>query len=251
MSGNRMTTKRKIGCVPYLNAKPLLESLDADITLLPPNALAHRFREGDFDAALLPSVEAIREEYEILPGIAIASDGPTDSVLLHHRVPISEIETVALDQNSRTSNALMKILLDRKYALSPRYTVRNPAEGLAADVDATLTIGDLSFQDYQLPYIDLGTEWKDFTGNPFVFALWVCRKNEPQAKEIEKELREAQTRGKENLLSIAKRESRRLNVSEEFCVSYLTRRISYDLGENETKGLKDFERFLRKIEVAV
>ena len=58
------------------------------------------------------------------------------------------------------------------------------------DVDAALTIGDVSFQDYGLPFLDLGSEWKDFTGKPFVYAVWVCRKEDSRREGIQKVLME-------------------------------------------------------------
>jgi len=239
----------QIGCVPFLNAKPLLEGLDAEITLLPPNPLAAKFREGEFDAALLPSIEALREGYEILPGLSISSEGKTESVRLHHRTPISKIKTVALDENSRTSNALLRILLEIKHNLFPSYVTWNPSFAPLPDVDAALTIGDVSFQEYGLPFLDLGSEWKEFTGKPFVYAVWVCRKEDPRRDQLQKVLAEAYERGKNAIPSIAKRESSRLGVSEEYCITYLTDFISFTFGTKEQAALREFDLYARQIEV--
>jgi len=245
----RSNKRLQIGCVPFLNAKPLLEGLDAEITLLPPNPLAARFREGEFDTALLPSIEALREGYEILPGMSISSEGKTESVRLHHRTPISKINTVALDENSRTSNALIRILLQIKYAVFPSYVTWNPSSSAMPDVDAALTIGDVSFQDYGLPFLDLGSEWKDFTGKPFVYAVWVCRKEDSRKEEIQKVLLEACEKGKKAISSIARRESSRLGISEQYGISYLTDCISFSLGTKEQAALREFDQYARQIEV--
>lgn len=239
----------QIGCVPFLNAKPLLEGLEEQITLLPPDSLATRFREGEFDVALLPSIEALREGYDILPGIAIASRQNTESVRLHLRTAPSDIQTVALDENSRTSNALTRILLELKYNLLPTYTSWNPSREDYPDVDAALTIGDVSFRDYKLPFLDLGVEWKTFTGHPFVYAVWVCRQDDPRKEDLQKLLFAAAKKGMKSIPEIAKRESGRLGITEEYCISYLTRNISFELGEDEQQALDLFDQYARKVEV--
>ena len=154
-----------------------------------------------------------------------------------------------MDQNSRTSNALTRILLELKYRIFATYTIQDPAEGLAPNVDAALTIGDLSFRKFGLPYLDLGTEWKAFTGKPFVYAVWVCRKGEPRMEKIRTALQEAMERGKLSVRDIARREAPRLGLSEEFCVAYMTRFISYELGKEEQAGLREFDLYARQIEV--
>jgi len=136
----------RIGCVPYLNAKPLLEGLDG-VLLLPPADLVGRLISGSLDVALLPAIEVLRRGLAHVRGIAIASPGKTDSVRLHHAVPVSEIRRVALDRNSRTSNMLTRILLEKRHGLRPTYVVRDPTRGLSFKaVDAVVTIGDTSFR---------------------------------------------------------------------------------------------------------
>jgi predicted solute-binding protein len=232
----------RIGCVPYLNAKPLIEGL-VGLLLEPPADLVARLQSGWLDAALLPSIEVLRLGFAHVPGRAIASPGPTDSVRLWLKKPLDEVRVVALDRNSRTTNALTRILLEKKHGLSPRYVVADPAKGLKGD--AAVTIGDASFKDYGVPSIDLGAEWRAFTGKPFVFALWAHRKGHPRTAEIRRVLR--QPLGA--VERIVEREHARVGISRERCRTYLTKCITYELGPAEKAGLKLFEKHAKSLEL--
>lgn len=230
----------RIGCVPYLNAKPLLEGLQ-DVVLLPPADLVSRLASGRFDVALLPAIEVLRRGLAHVSGIAIASPGKTDSVRLHHALPILEIRRVALDRNSRTSNMLTRILLEKRYGLRPRYVLRDPSKGLSFKaVDAAVTIGDTSFRRGSVPFLDLGSEWKAFTGRPFVYALWAYRPGHPKTREIAATLRAAKKLGTARIPEIARREAARLGLTPAYCRKYLTQAITFDLGPAERAGLKLF-----------
>src|SRR6185295_6396086 len=135
----------RVGCVPYLNAKPLLEGLEG-VLLQPPADLVGLLVAGKLDVALLPAIEVLRRGLSHVPGIAIASPGKTDSVRLHHAVEVPDIRRVALDRNSRTSNMLTKIILERRYGVKATYVVRDPSKEISFKaVDAAVTIGDTSF----------------------------------------------------------------------------------------------------------
>ena len=234
----------KIGCVPYLNAKPLLEGLE-DVLLKPPADLVGLLVDGALDVALLPAIEVLRRRLAFVPGIAIASPGKTDSVRLHHAVEVPDIRRVALDRNSRTSNMLTRIILEKRYGVRPRYVTRDPSKGKITfkAVDAAVTIGDTSFRPAGVPFLDLGTEWKAFTGRPFVYALWAHRPGHPKAKEIASTLRAAKDRGAAAIPAIAKREAKRLGLTPRFCRTYLTEYITFDLGPAERAGLRLFEKY--------
>jgi chorismate dehydratase len=236
----------RIGCVPYLNAKPLIEGLP-DVLLLPPADLVGRLVSGTLDVALLPAIEVLRRGLAHVPGLAIASPGRTESVRLYHAVPVPKIRTVALDRNSRTTNMLTRILLEERYGLHPRYVRRDPTAKLSlAGVDAAVTIGDTSFRRESLPFLDLGAEWRDFAGTPFVFALWAHRPGHPRAREIARTLRAAKARGVPRIAEIARRESKRLGLSTSYARRYLTEWITFDLGPAERAGLRKFERYARR-----
>ncbi|HXX92075.1 MAG TPA: menaquinone biosynthesis protein, partial [Planctomycetota bacterium] len=220
----------RIGCVPYLNAKPLIEGLPG-VILRPPAELARLLAARKLDAALVPVAAVLEEDWEVVPGIAIASPGRTDSVRLYHAVEVPRVTRVALDRNSRTSNLLARIILERRYGLRPGYVLRDPVRGLTfKGFDAAVTIGDTSFLPRGRPYLDLGSEWKALTGKPFVYAVWAHRKGHPRAREIARLLRQAKRRGVRSIGGIASRESGRLGLTERYCRRYLTKCITFDLG---------------------
>jgi chorismate dehydratase len=237
----------RVGCVVYLNSRPLIEGLEG-VTLRPPAELADLLAQGELDVALVPAVEVIRRGWAYVPGIAVASPGKTDSVRLYHAVEVHDVRRVALDRNSRTSNMLARIILERRYGLRPRYVTRDPSRGRLSfkDVDAAVTIGDTSFRPRRVPFLDLGTEWKAFTGRPFVYALWAHRPGDPRAREYARWLRAAKERGRERIDAIARREARRLGLSPRFCRAYLTECLTYDLGPQERAGLRLFARYVQE-----
>ncbi|HYE97551.1 MAG TPA: menaquinone biosynthesis protein [Planctomycetota bacterium] len=235
-----MTRPLRLGCVPYLNAKPLLEGLRG-VELRPPSRLVGRLASGALDAALIPAVEVLRLGLAHVPGIAIAARGAVQSVRLHHRRPIRELRVVALDRNSRTSNMLTRVLLEERFGLRPRYVVRDPSRGLDWDgVDGAVTIGDTSFLPSGTASKDLAELWSRWTGKPFVFALWAHRPGHPRAAEIARTLREAKRRGRAGLEAIVAREAGRMGLRPAFVRRYLTKAIRYDLGPEERAGLKLF-----------
>jgi chorismate dehydratase len=233
----------KIGCVPYLNAKPLIEGLKG-VVLRPPADLVKLLEADALDVALVPVAAVLGQPWQIVPGIAIASPGKTDSVRLHHTVEVPDITRVALDRNSRTSNLLARIILENRYGLRPKYVVRDPVRGLSfKGFDAAVTIGDTSFLPRGVPFLDLGTEWKALTGRPFVYAAWAHRKGHPKAREIAVLLGEAKRRGTASIEAIARRESKRLGLTPRFCRRYLTEYITFDLGPAERAGLRLFQNY--------
>jgi predicted solute-binding protein len=121
---------------------------------------------------------------------------------------------------------------------------RDPTKGVSFKaVDAAVTIGDTSFRSAGVPFLDLGTEWKAFTGRPFVYALWAHRPGHPRAAEIAAMLREAKARGTARIPEIAKREAKRLKLTPKFCRTYLTDYITFDLGPAERAGLRLFGEY--------
>src|SRR4051812_48960754 len=179
-----MTATVRVGAVNYLNTKPLIYDLealapDAELVLDVPSRLADRLADGSLDVALIPVVEYFRGgPYTIVPDISIASRGPVLSVTLFSRVPWQGIRRVALDEGSRTSAALAQAILRQRYGVRPE-VVQLPLDRAAedADADAVLLIGDRAMRaclpGFAHAY-DLGQEWADWTGLPFVYAFWAA-----------------------------------------------------------------------------
>ncbi len=132
--------------------------------------------------ALVPSIEALSDpEYEVISDACVATRGPVLSVKLYFRKSPGAVKTLALDEGSRTSAALARIMLAERYGVEPRierFTLDSRIEETTAD--AVLMIGDRAILPPTIPFVeewDLGEEWLRWTGLPFVFALWVGRRD--------------------------------------------------------------------------
>lgn len=247
-----MADRFRVGAVSYLNTKPLVRHLTElcpaiDLVLEVPSRLAVDLAEGRLDVGLIPSVEYYRgRDYSIVPGVSIASFGPVMSVKLCSKVPFEEIRTVALDEGSRTSVALMKILLGELFGVDPAtepFPLRRPVSELATD--AFLIIGDRAMlvADGEYPYIlDLGYEWSRWTGLPFVFAFWSVRAGVELPQAVLDAFVQAKERGRKEIAEIAAVESARLGIDEVRCRFYLEHVIRHDLGPAEIAGLERFHQ---------
>ncbi len=236
----------RIGAVNYLNTKPLICDLErlaprAELVLEVPSRLADLLAEGRLDVALVPVIEYFRAGcYAIVPNIAIASRGPVLSVTLFSRVPWPAIRRVALDAGSRTSAALVQILLGKRYGVSAE-VVSLPLDRGAedADADAVLLIGDRAMRaclpGFQHAF-DLGQEWFDWTGLPFVYAVWAVRAGVDLCG-VDEALLQAKQRGLDRVGSIAHDEAPRLGLDAGFCRRYLANILHFDLGPREQAGL--------------
>ncbi|HEV3447515.1 MAG TPA: menaquinone biosynthesis protein [Gemmataceae bacterium] len=239
----------RIGAVNYLNTKPLIHDLetlapDAELILDVPGRLADLLADAKLDVALIPVIEYFRAgSYSIVPNIAIASRGPVLSVTLFSRMPWASIRRVALDEGSRTSAALCQILLHKRYGISPEVKSL-PLERTAeeADADAVLLIGDRAMRACLPGFahaFDLGQEWFDWTGLPFVYAFWAVRAG-AELGAVDTALLEAKRRGGAHLGAIAHREAPRLGLDAGFCRRYLANIIHFDLGPREQAGLHHY-----------
>jgi chorismate dehydratase len=239
----------RVGAVNYLNAKPLVEGLPGlapsiDLIFDLPSRLADRMAAGELDVGLIPVVEYFRAgDYSVVPDIAIASRGPVLSVTLFSRVPWQDIRTVALDEGSRTSAALAEILLRKRYGVRPDLSplpIDAPADDL--DTDAVLLIGDKAMRaclpGFTHAY-DLGAEWADWTGLPFVYAVWAVRPG-VELGPAGPAFAQAKRLGLSRAGVIAAREAPKLGLDAGFCRRYLDTVIRYDLGPREWAGLNRY-----------
>ncbi len=241
--------KLKIGVVPYMNAKPFIygfqEKADKiDIVYGVPSVLPEMLDNGELDIISMPSAGYFRSTgYEIIPGSSIASDGLVESVKLFIKAPsIEKIRTVALDKDSLTSCVLTKIILWKKYGLKPEYIVLDDKRKIYNEyADAFLVIGDdaMKVREDGFIVLDLGQEWKELVGLPFVYAIWVA-KSGSKLQGLSKLLIDAKECGLEFVDKIADAEAGRLIMGKERCLWYLRESIKYNLGEQEIRGLKSF-----------
>lgn len=249
------SSKRNInlGCVPYFNAKPLIHGIkppnSGNIKLIYaiPSRLAGMLSSGKVKAAIMPSVELARHsEFKYLKGMCISSKGAAESVVFWHRPPVEKLKTIYLDTNSMTSNSLLRIILRRKYGLSNLKFIKKAIVpgNLPAESCGCLMIGDrclrenLKRHDSAITRMDLGREWHEFTGLPFIFALWI-HKGEI-CGSVRKQMEESLRAGLESIRTIAESEALRLKLPVSYCRKYLSENIRYALGKDEEKGLKRF-----------
>jgi chorismate dehydratase len=254
-----MAKRVRIGAVNYLNTKPLIYDLealapDAELILEVPSRLADLLAAGRLDVALIPLIEYFRAgPYTVVPDIAIASRGPVLSVTLFSRVRWPQIRRVALDAGSRTSAVLTQVLLRGRYGVRPE-VVPLPLESRAEDVDAdaVLLIGDRAMRACLpgFPHaFDLGQEWFDWTGLPFVYAVWAVRPG-ADLGGVEEALAEAKRRGLERVGLIAHREAPRLGLDAGLCRRYLATILHFDLGPRELAGLHHYYRLACELGLA-
>ena len=174
----------RVGCVNYLNARPLWHGLGnrPDLFSLKyavPSEVSSWLHSGEVDLALVSSIE-YGPRYRVVPGAAVTSMGPVASVAVFSHKPLTRARSVALDASSRTSAALMRILCAEWFDIEPEFvTMRPNLPAMLQRCDAALLIGDSAlFVDHVgmgLRKHDLCDEWRGMTGLPFVFAFWTGR----------------------------------------------------------------------------
>jgi len=239
----------RIGAVTYLNTRPLVYSLaqrlpGALITTDHPSRLAADLAAGRLDVATVPSIEYFRN-----PGSAIVSDaciachGPVRSVKLYGRRPVRRIRTLGLDEGSRTSAALIRILLVERYGLEPSLLPLPIGASVGnCAADAVLMIGDRGMLPatgaFEFVW-DLGEEWSRWTGLPFVFSMWVARPGIELAG-LGQALEAARDDGVARLAEIADAAAAEVGLPATECLSYLRDNLHFHLGRREREGLEKF-----------
>jgi chorismate dehydratase len=240
----------RLGAVSFLNTRPLVYGLDRQperfaVRFDVPARCAALLHANDVDLGLIPSIEYLHgPAYRIVPGVAIASDGPVASVALFSKVDASEIRTIALDTSSRTSVALLKVLCAHWFEIHPEFIAMPPdLAGMTATCDAALVIGDNAlFADHEslgLQKIDLGEEWIGMTGLPFVYAFWAGRRNVAGPEDVAA-LSHARDRGLSEVATIAEQSFPADQAKAAVARRYLRENIKYDLGESQKAGLERF-----------
>jgi len=235
----------RIGCVQYLNGRPLIHGWPGPVVFDHPAALCRKLAAGELDVALVSSFEFLRNPvYSIVDGVAVGADGPVFSVFVAHRGAFGELQEIALDPASRTSVNLLHCLLAER-GLQPRLIEK---EAEVTRTRGRLLIGDqaIRFRERygsEYEYFDLGGEWKGATGLPFVFALWLIRPEVANAAAIAERLRECRAR---NLAALEEVIAAQTEYKPEFCDRYFRKRLRFRFGDAEKKGLLRFRALCEK-----
>ncbi len=244
--------KLRVGIVNYLNSKPLawgfLKGHHADLfapSFHPPALVARLLGQGNLDIGLIPSIEVQRiPNLRVLPDMCIAARHEVRSVLLVSRVPIGEVRRVALDQNSRTSATLLRILMRERWGLDPEYLHERPdPDRMLAEADAALIIGDPALrvdrERYQI--VDLAAEWNELTGLPFVFAVWAVRP-EVEIPDLPFYFKSSLRYGLSSLDTLVRESAAEMGLDTSEVRSYLTENLSFFLRQEELAALEEFYR---------
>lgn len=250
-------SKIKISAVSYLNSKPFIYGLQhsdiinsIDLQLDIPADCAQKLIDGKIDIGLIPVavIPQIKEHY-IISDYCIGAVGKVTSVMLYSDVPLSEIKTILLDYQSRTSVTLVKILAEKLWKIKPQWIKANvDFEKNIMDTTAAVIIGDRTFgleNKYEYSY-DLAEEWQKLTHFPFVFACWVANKKLPET--FIAKFNSSLKFGMENLNIIIKElnhsNSYNTNISE-----YLINNIKYEYDDTKKQALKLFLNYCEEMKL--
>ena len=240
----------RLGAVGYLNARPLTWALDraADrwrVRYDLPSVCARLLYDNEVDLGLVPSIEYLRaDDYRFVPGVGIGSRGPVGSVALFTRRPLDDIRHIALDTSSRTSVTLIRVLCQLRFRIAPEFVPHGPdLTAMVRDYDAGLLIGDPALEAdvsaLGVTKIDLGDEWTEMTGLPFIYAAWTGRSGAIGEEQV-RLLQDAQAEGIASYPAIAAEYGSKDAAATDRALAYLRDNMRYGLGADEENGLQLF-----------
>jgi len=248
----------RIAASSYLNTAPLIwsfthGSLRGAVELFTdtaPARCASLLANGDVDAALVPIIEYQRmPDIAIIPDVCVGSKTAVRSVVLVTRKNnLKKVERVALDESSRTSAALLKILFREFLGFEPEWNTAAPnLQSMMQEADAALIIGDpaMTIPRDQFRVFDLATLWHEFTGLGFVFAMWMARKDSLE-KIASSRFTAARDEGLANLEHIANRYAAHVGLSPTEVTTYLTTNIVFNVDGQMHKGLTRYFELAHK-----
>ncbi|MCJ2163083.1 MULTISPECIES: menaquinone biosynthesis protein [unclassified Pseudodesulfovibrio] len=251
----------RLGKIGYLNVLPIYHPLetglienDFAISSGPPSELNRLMDDGLLDLSAASSIEYARhpEKYYLIPDIAIGSRGPVQSVLLLCRRPMEKLSgtTILVSAQTHTSAALLRILLTKHWKIRTDFTTGNASLALknGERPEAILAIGDEALNlRYHPDYphrIDLGEAWRELTGLPFIFGVWLVQRNSwiRNRAALEKgvcQLQQGKRWGVDHMSEVCVMAAEESCLNDEEMCSYFDGLV-YDFGEEEQRGLKVF-----------
>lgn len=243
----------KFGVHDFINAQPLLASLAAmgewaglDIYTGSPAHLADKLNKGELDFAMIPAIEYLKraDSLRLFPGVSIASRNQVGTVLLVSKSALSALKTLAVDNRSRTSVALLKLMFKDELSPDLKWVDFDPdPEKMLQEHDAALIIGDpaLGLKKEGATVYDLSEEWFQRTGKTFVHALIAAREGVEIDERTVEIFRAAKQEGLMKIAAIARTQARQTGLPEPLLVDYLQNKIRYNLGAEELDGLSFFQ----------
>ncbi|WP_067282484.1 menaquinone biosynthetic enzyme MqnA/MqnD family protein [Streptomyces jeddahensis] len=249
----------------FLNCLPLYWGLartgtllDFELTKDTPEKLSERLVQGDLDIGPITLVEFLRNADRLVafPDIAVGCDGPVMSCVIVSQVPLEQLDgaRVALGSTSRTSVRLAQLLLAERYGVQPDYYTCPPDLGvMMQEAEAAVLIGDAALRAnlHDAPRLglevhDLGALWKEWTGLPFVFAVWAARRDylerEPViVSKVHEAFLASRDLSLEEVTKVAEQAARWEVFDESVLERYFTT-LDFRLGDAQLKGVSEFAR---------
>lgn len=252
----------RISAISFLNTAPLMWDFENgasaerlreyfEISYTIPSHCAQQLSEGSADIGIIPvAAYTTIPDLAIIPDVAIAAKNKVRSILLVSKVPLEKIRSVATDDSSRTSAALVEIYLRKFVGGDPGFSRQKPdLKAMLQWHDAALLIGDPALQTRTDGYrvYDLAEEWRRWTGRPFVFAFWAIRKAAlrdaaPQVN-IAQAFQQSRDHGLKHIPEIASAWTAKLGLSHKLISDYLTENVDYALDAENLEGLRLFYRY--------
>jgi len=270
-------TKLRISIVEFLNTAPLVWGFTDgplagryDLSFTVPSLCAEALRSGDADVAIIPSIEYQRiEDLVVLPDLAVAAKGEVRSILLLAKKPVHLARRIALDTNSRSSVALVRLLCRGLWGISPEFVDAAPdPSAMLADADAALLIGDPALRvriqmdavavqhpaapgaaccagdagEHPVPGVDtlfiydVAQQWREMTGKPCVLAVWAGRR-EVITPQVVADFLASRDYGLAHIGDIAEGAALKLDLPPNQLESYLRESIDYSLDAENLAGL--------------
>jgi len=245
----------KICAVSYLNTKPFLKGIEdvfaeAEVWIRTeiPSVCVDVYNRGWADIALVPSgaLSSIRD-YKIMDSFCIGAERKVDSVFICSQQALHSGQTLILDSHSRTSNLLAEILIKNHWQLTMETGAAEESAWMHPEPDKVyVIIGDkavLGKEKFAFVY-DMATEWWNYTGLPFVFAVWIHRYLDPA---LVKRFQLAFEQGLEQLSEVAAEWGPVFGLTEEAALRYFSESISYRLDTAKQEGLRRFQEEIQSL----
>jgi chorismate dehydratase len=267
----------RISAISFLNTAPLMwdfengesvvrlrEHFDVSYTI--PSRCAEQLKEGSADIGIIPvAAYTTIPDLVIVPDVAIAAKNKVRSILLVSKVPLDKIRSVATDDSSRTSAALVEIYLRKFVGIDPGFSRQKPSlKEMLQWHDAALLIGDpaLQAQASQVSVLksnvlqanpkgyfvyDMAEEWRRWTGRSFVFAFWAIRRAALQGRGAELNIaqvfQQSRDNGLKHIPEISAAWAPKLDLSAKDISDYLTENVDYTLDAENLEGLRLYYRY--------
>ncbi|MEH0551765.1 menaquinone biosynthetic enzyme MqnA/MqnD family protein [Streptomyces sp. B21-101] len=256
----------RVGHIQFLNCLPLFwglartgSLLDMDLHTDTPDGLNDALAAGDLDMGPISLLEFLRHADDLvaLPDIAVGSDGDVMSCLIVSQVPLEELDgqPVALGSTSRTSVRLAQLLLAERVGVNPEYFVCPPdLRTMMSEAKAAVVIGDAALRAalHEAPRMglevhDLGRMWKDWTGLPFVFAVFAARRDflarEPAlVRQVHADLLASRDLSLAEVAKVCEQAAQWEEFDAATLERYYTTALDFSLGKEQLAGIAEFAR---------